>query len=226
MNKDRSGKDDISALAEIVSVSRETAVRLERFVALLNKWQTAENLVAPSTLSSIWRRHVADSAQLIARFPEERNWLDLGSGAGFPGLALAILLRETSGSFVHLVESNQRKCAFLREVIRETEACAEVHHGRIEAVLARWSEPVGTITARALAPLERLLFLAEPAFAGGARGAFHKGQDFEREIEKASKSWDFDLVVHKSLVESGGVILEIHSLARKPGTSTGIRGRR
>jgi 16S rRNA (guanine527-N7)-methyltransferase len=218
VNKDRSSKDDISALEGIVSVSRETSLRLECFVALLNKWQPAENLIAPSTLSSIWRRHVADSAQLIALFPEERIWLDLGSGAGFPGIVLAILLKDTSGSVVRLVESNQRKCAFLREVIRATEAPAKVHHGRIESVLAQWSEPVGTVSARALAPLDRLLSLAEPAFTIGARGAFHKGQDFENEIEIASKSWGFDLVVHQSRIEPGGVILEVSNLARKANT--------
>jgi 16S rRNA (guanine527-N7)-methyltransferase len=217
--------DDISALDGLVDVSRETAERLERFVALVRKWQAAENLVAPETLPSIWKRHVADCAQLARPFPDARAWVDLGSGAGFPGIVLAILLAETPDGIVHLVESNQRKCAFLRQAIRETGASAKVHSGRIETLLAEWQEPVDMVSARALAPLRQLLSLAEPLFAKGAVGAFHKGQDFEREIDEASKSWEFDLILHKSLVEGGGVILEIRSLARKAKDPTGVRGR-
>jgi len=119
----QSDSDGISALNGLIDVSRETAERLERFVALLKKWQAADNLIAPSTLSSVWRRHVADSAQLVGMFPGRQRWLDIGSGAGFPGLVVAILLGE--GSSVHLVESNQRKCAFLRAAIRGTGARAE-----------------------------------------------------------------------------------------------------
>jgi len=217
--------DDISALDGLVDVSRETAERLERFVALVRKWQTAENLVAPETLPVIWARHVADSAQLATIFPDASAWVDLGSGAGFPGIVLANLLAESPDGIVHLVESNQRKCAFFRQAIRETGVNAKVHAGRIEAVLAEWREPVDMISARALAPLGRLLSLAEPLLAKGSVGAFHKGQDFEREIEEASKSWEFDLILHKSLVEGGGVILEIRSLARKAKDPIGLRGR-
>jgi len=216
---------DISALDGLVDVSRETAERLERFVALVRKWQTAENLVAPETLPVIWTRHVADSAQLAKIFPDARAWVDLGSGAGFPGIVLAILLAELPDGIVHLVESNQRKCAFLRQAIREAGARGKVHAGRIEAVLAAWREPVDMISARALAPLGRLLSLAEPLLSKGAVGAFHKGQDFEREIEEASKSWEFDLILHKSLVEGGGVILEMRNPARKADNPTGVRGR-
>jgi 16S rRNA (guanine527-N7)-methyltransferase len=211
----QSDSDGISTLNGLIDVSRETAERLERFVALLKKWQAADNLIAPSTLSSVWRRHVADSAQLVGIFPGRQRWLDIGSGAGFPGLVVAILLGE--GSSIHLVESNQRKCAFLRAAIRETGARAEVHCGRIEAILSRWSEPVDMVTARALAPLDKLLAMAEPVLAAGAVAAFHKGQDFEREIEFASKSWNLDLVIHESRIEPRGVILEIRSLARKAG---------
>jgi 16S rRNA (guanine527-N7)-methyltransferase len=217
----RSSADGLSALDGLVDVSRETGERLEHFVALVKKWQRADNLVAPSTLLTIWRRHVADSAQLVKLFPENDTWLDLGSGAGFPGLVVAILLSESPSSFVHLVESNKRKCAFLREVIRETGARADVQCGRIESVLSDWRKPPGLITARALAPLDRLLALVEPVFSAGARGAFHKGQDFAREIEIASKSWEFDLVIHRSQIESGGVILEIRELVRKAAIPTG-----
>jgi 16S rRNA (guanine527-N7)-methyltransferase len=216
---------DISALDGLGDVSRETAERLERFVALVRKWQTAENLVAPEALPVIWTRHVADSAQLTRLFPDARTWVDLGSGGGFPGIVLAILLAESPDGIAHLVESNQRKCAFLRQAIRETGASGKVHAGRIETILAEWREPADIVSARALAPLGRLLSLAEPLLLKGAVGAFHKGQDFEREIEEASKSWEFDLILHKSLVDGGGVILEIRHLARKAKDPTGLRGR-
>jgi 16S rRNA (guanine527-N7)-methyltransferase len=202
--------DDISALAAVGPVSRETATRLEAYVALLRKWQPAENLVSPKTLPEIWKRHVADSAQLVKLFPEARRWLDLGSGAGFPGLVIAIV----GGVHVDLVESNRRKCAFLRAAIRETGATATVHEGRIEEVLANWSAPVDRITARALAPLGDLLALAEPAMTKGVPAAFMKGQEAEREIAEARRQWNFTVGRHPSITGEGGVILDIGALRR------------
>ena len=206
--------DGPEALADIVSVSRETAERLAAFVALLGKWQRAENLIAPSTLPAVWRRHVADSAQLVALYPDTRRWLDLGSGAGFPGLVVAILHADTDGARVHLVESNRKKCAFLRAAIRETQAPAIVYEGRIDSVIAGWSEPVERISARALAPLADLLTLAAPLMEQGVPAAFHKGQDFVREISEATQSWGFDLIKHDSRVGDGGAILDISNLRR------------
>ena len=206
--------DRPEVLADIVSVSRETAERLAAFVALLAKWQRAENLIAPSTLPAVWRRHVADSAQLVALYPDTRRWLDLGSGAGFPGLVVAILHADTDGARVHLVESNRKKCAFLRAAIRETQAPAIVHEGRIDSVIAGWSEPVERISARALAPLADLLTLAAPLMEQGVPAAFHKGQDFVREISEATQSWGFDLIRHDSRVGDGGAILDISNLRR------------
>ena len=205
--------DDISALTRIVTVSRETAERLAAFVALIRKWQPAENLISPKTLHEIWRRHVADCAQLVPLFPETRRWLDMGTGAGFPGIVLALIGGE--GTHVDLVESNTRKCAFLRTAIRETGAPAIVHEGRAEVILARWQTPVDRIVARALASLTRLLELAEPLMGQGIPAAFHKGEDFRQEIDEASQSWNFDLVQHDSRVGEG-VILEIANLRRKP----------
>jgi 16S rRNA (guanine527-N7)-methyltransferase len=207
--------DDASALSDFLRVSRETRECLERFVALLRKWQAAENLISPNTLPQIWRRHVADSAQLVRLFPQSRRWLDLGSGGGFPGIVVAILLSDTAGSHVDLVESNGRKCAFLRQAIRETRAPASVHEGRIADLVRDWRAPIDVVTARALAPLDRLFEMTQPLVARGARAAFHKGRDFAREIDEASQSWDFDMVKHASLVEDGSVILEITRLARK-----------
>ncbi len=204
-----------SAVAAITPVSRETGERLAAYVALLRKWQKADNLVSAATLGDVWRRHVADSAQLVALYPEARRWLDLGSGAGLPGLIVAILLTGAPGAKVHLVESNRRKCAFLRQAIRETGAPAAVHEGRAEAVLSEWTEPVDRISARALASLSVLLGLAEPLMSAGVPAAFHKGQDFVREISEATQSWDFDLVKHVSRVGEGGMILDVSHLRRK-----------
>ena len=142
--------DDAKALLGVLDVSRETIERLEVYVALLRRWQPAQNLVSPKTLDQIWRRHIADSAQLMAMFPSVLRWADLGSGAGLPGMVTAILLAGRAGAAVHLVESNQRKCAFLRTAIRETGAPAVVHEGRIESVLKQWREPVDYVSARAL----------------------------------------------------------------------------
>jgi 16S rRNA (guanine527-N7)-methyltransferase len=186
---------------------------METFVALLRKWQSAENLISPKTLPEIWRRHVADSAELVPLFPDTRRWLDVGTGAGFPGLVVAIA--GGTGTTVHLIESNSRKCAFLRAAIRETEAPAVVHEGRAEALLPSWSEPIDRVIGRAVAPLRRLLGLVEPLMGRGVPAAFHKGEDFRSEIDEATQSWNFDLVQHDSRVGEG-VILEITNLGRKP----------
>lgn len=201
--------DDSTAVSRILPVSRETLARLEAYVALLRRWQPAQNLVSPKTLGEVWQRHIADSAQLVALLPNVLRWVDLGSGAGLPGMITAILLTGREGTLVHLVESNQRKCAFLRSVIRETGAPAIVHEGRIESVLKQWREPVDYISARALASLTDLLDLAEPLFAAGTRAAFHKGGDFDAELAEASKSWSLDLVRHKSMIDRDSTIVEI-----------------
>ena len=208
---------DALALAGVPNVSRETLGRLATFVALIAKWQAATNLVAPATLPDIWRRHVADSAQLVAVFPETGAWLDLGSGAGLPGLVVAILLAERDGH-VHLIESDTRKAAFLREAVRSTRAPASVHQGRIETVLASWQTPIDLVTARALAPLPRLLDLIAPLVPRGVRAAFPKGREYRRELDDASQSWEFDLVEHPSRIEDDAVILELTHIRPKPRT--------
>jgi 16S rRNA (guanine527-N7)-methyltransferase len=206
----------LAELRSTLPVSRETYDRLAKLVALVGKWQKAENLVAPSTLPEIWTRHVADSAQLLPLFPEARHWLDLGSGGGFPGLVIAVLLADREGEgAVHLVESNARKCAFLRTAAREAGAPALVHQGRIQTILADWAAPVDVITARALAPLPILLDLAGHLLGPARRAAFLKGVDFQREIDEAAQSWDFDLVIHHSRISEGSVILEVTRAVRR-----------
>lgn len=202
--------DDIHQVEAILDVSRETSERLEAFVDLIRKWQPVENLISPTTLPHIWARHVADGAGLYALFPAVTRFADLGTGAGFPGMVLAILGRERLGFHVDLVESNQRKCAFLRTVVRATGAAATVHQGRAEEVVPTlWQEIVNhnfCLTARALAPLSTLIGYAEPQLRQGAIAAFHKGEDWRREVEEARDLWDFQLTPHPSRTGEGAIL--------------------
>jgi 16S rRNA (guanine527-N7)-methyltransferase len=194
--------------AGLAGVSRETVERLTEFVALLTKWQRVKNLVGPSALDEIWTRHVADSAELVAIAPAARRWLDLGSGAGFPGMIVAILLAETEGAGVDFVESNAGKCAFLREAARELGVPARVHNARIEDFVADWSEPVDAISARALAPMPHLVEWLAPLLDKGAVAFLHKGLEFESEWAATPDRARFDLVQHRSRIGSG-VIVEL-----------------
>ena len=197
---------DAKAALAALAVSRETMARLELYAGLLEKWQKAVNLVAPSTLPELWQRHMLDSAQLWPLLPPgTRRLVDLGSGAGFPGLVLAIL----GVAEVHLVESDQKKAAFLREVARVTGAPATIHNQRIEAVgpLA-----VEVVTARALAPLPRLLTLAAPFLAAGAIGLFLKGESAAEELTEARRQWTMTVTAEPSRTSPQGVILRVESL--------------
>ena len=163
--------------AEALSLVPELATilpQLDVYEELLRKWQPTINLVSSSTLASLWTRHFADSAQLPGLVPKARRWLDLGSGAGFPGLIVALLLPSDAG--VVLVESDKRKAAFLREVSRETKARAEVVVARLET-LAPSQMDCDVVCARGLAPIEHLLDLARSALTAGAVGLFPEGQD-------------------------------------------------
>ncbi|MFQ5535219.1 MAG: 16S rRNA (guanine(527)-N(7))-methyltransferase RsmG [Sphingomonadales bacterium] len=193
-------------------VSRETLDRLRAYAALLIKWQRKINLVSARTLDDIWRRHMLDSAQLLALSPSRPgtgplSWLDLGSGAGFPGVVLAVMGAGT----VHLVDSDARKCAFLREAARVTGARITVHCGRIES-LEPW--PADVISARACAPLPRLLELAEPFFGPDTIALFLKGQNIGFELTEASKCWKVRSKTIPSRSDPSGAILCIGGLSR------------
>ncbi|HCL65308.1 MAG TPA: 16S rRNA (guanine(527)-N(7))-methyltransferase RsmG [Rhizobium sp.] len=197
-------------------VSRETYDRLQRFEDLFRKWSSAINLVASSTKDAVWMRHIADSAQIFKLSPEPKQWVDLGSGGGFPGVITAILLAERGAGWVHLIESNHKKASFLRVALAETRARGSVHAFRIEEAPSK-IERCDAISARALAELDQLLDLASPWMAANPnlRCFFHKGRDYEVEIEKARSRWQFDLVIHSSVIEADSVILEIAHLAHK-----------
>jgi len=200
-----------------LDVSRETEDRLNAFVALFQKWAKAINLVAPSTLSEAWNRHIVDSAQIYALHPGPRNWVDLGSGGGFPGIVTGILLAGVGGGWVHLVESNNKKAAFLRTAILETGARASVHAIRIEEAPAEIGD-CEAISARALADLDLLMQFGLPWAERNPSLRFflHKGRDYRREVDKALGRWRFDLVKHASIVEPDSVVLELSNLSRKP----------
>ncbi|MEM8811969.1 MAG: 16S rRNA (guanine(527)-N(7))-methyltransferase RsmG [Pseudomonadota bacterium] len=208
----REAPESVDALSGIVDVSRETSERLDVFVRLLEKWQRAQNLIAPSTLGFIWTRHVADSAQICRLYPDARTWIDLGSGGGFPGLVVGILNADRPDFQMHLVEANSRKGAFLRTVIRETRIPGQVHVGRIEAYSPPQDRPVDVISARALAPLAELCGYAWPLMTEKTVAIFHKGRDWQREVDLALHDWNLDLVVKDSAVDDGGKLIEIRAL--------------
>ena len=202
--------------AEAFKVPRETIHRLERYAALLAHWQKADQSRGPSTLPRLWPRHFADSAQIRDLAPEARLWLDLGSGAGFPGLVVAILQTGPPDFRMHLVDSNKKKCVFLAEVARETKAPVDIHAMRIEELAeSAHSLRPDVVSARALAPLPRLLELAGPFFGPRTRGLFLKGREAEAEMEASRASWDFAAALHPSLTSPGSHILEVTALRRR-----------
>lgn len=206
---DRNGPE---ALGNLIDVSRETLERFSRYTELVQKWQPVQNLVAASTLNDIWKRHIADSAQIVPLFPSARTWLDFGSGAGFPGLVIAICKAENPDFRVHLVESNSRKVAFLRTVIRETGISAQVHDCRIEDF--DWPEDQfpDVISARAVASLSELCCYSERFMSEKTVAIFPKGKEFESEINSALHDWNLDLLVRDSAVDVHGKLIEIRAM--------------
>jgi 16S rRNA (guanine527-N7)-methyltransferase len=204
-------REEIELINAIYPVSRETLALLQQYGRRLLQWQKKTNLVSSSTLERYWSRHVADSLQCVRLYPDCKNWIDLGSGGGFPGLVIAIALRDV-GSFHRLVESNQKKCAFLREIVREIGLPAEICCQRIESFSQhlpdRFEQPT-IVTARALAPLKKLLDLTKPILQRGGMALFHKGREYRQELEECNGLSDYDLVIHKSQVLQDSVLIEI-----------------
>jgi len=195
-------------IARRFSVSRETAGRLILYVEELRRWQRVTNLVGPKTLAEVWDRHIADSLQL-ADLAEGEVWADLGTGAGLPGLVLAIARPEIK---VHLVESDGRKGAFLRQAARRTAANVAIWDGRIEAVLLQLEPRPQIIVSRALAALPKLLGLAAPLLTKGTTGLFPKGRGYEAELTEAGRSWRFTCDILPSRTDPEGRILRISDL--------------
>ena len=199
----------------LTPVSRETEERLELLVSELVRWQAAKNLVSSSTLRDVWTRHIADSLQLHSLAPEAANWLDLGSGGGFPGLVIGICLAEKTGGHIDLVESNSRKCAFLRHAARITGSPVTVHCARIEDVIADFVGKVDIVTARALAPLPLLLGWCEELLRTGAIGLFPKGQHLDAELTEASKYWMIQASTVSSVTDDAARILLVRAAEKR-----------
>lgn len=211
---------DVESLSGLAAVSRETRERLETYKALLVKWQASINLVAPSTVDTAWERHFADSAQLLAHAPGQvKLWLDVGSGAGFPGLVMGLMMMETHpGAEVVLIESDTRKCAFLQTVIAQTKAPVRVLPMRVEKAAQNVVETVGghpdVISARAVAPLPKLLEMIAPFWSQDSTGLFMKGRDVVLELTEAAKCWTIKASHAPSITAGDGVILKLEELAR------------
>ena len=204
---------DAERFAETFDVSRETSKRLEIYASLIEKWNRTINLVAPSTLSEIWTRHFTDSAELFSLANQHKGrWVDMGSGGGFPGLVIAIVAAEKAPSLqVTCIESDLRKCEFMRTVCRATEVTVGILTRRIEDAPPQSAD---IISARALAPLSRLLPYAQRHLAPGGRAIFSKGRNWQSEIDEALASWRFSVENHPSLTDPESRILVIGDIVR------------
>jgi 16S rRNA (guanine527-N7)-methyltransferase len=201
---------DAACFASRTGATPDQLADLRAFQALLADWNGRINLVSEASLEHFWARHALDSAQLAPIEPRARIWVDIGAGAGFPGVVLAILMKGKAGSKVHLVESQAKRCRFLEAAVTALGLPAEVHCARAE----RLSIAADVVTARAVAPLTRLLELAQPYLVRGAVGLFLKGQGAEAQIIDAQQAWRFDLERIVSLSDPAGRILKIGRLAR------------
>jgi 16S rRNA (guanine527-N7)-methyltransferase len=211
--------DRARALA-MFDVSRETTARLDRFVDLLLGFQRHTNLISNASIGPLWTRHVADSLQLMELAPKASTakppvWIDLGSGGGFPGIVIACVLAEIPGACIHLIESNTKKAAFLREVVGGTGSPGIVHAGRIEALGPSLASDADFVTARALAPLRDLCALIEPILKKGAQALLPKGQDLDTELTEATKYWNIDAETAPSKTSPTGRILIVRRLSRR-----------
>jgi 16S rRNA (guanine527-N7)-methyltransferase len=201
---------DAAGFAAAAGANGAQMADLERLRQMLSDWNERMNLVGPSGSADFWSRHAWDSAQLLKVAPATRRWADIGSGAGFPGLVLAILLKGLADVHVELVESLAKRCRFLEAVVQALGLPATVRQGRAEDQTLK----VEVVTARAVAPLGRLLSFAQPTLARGGEGLFLKGRTAEDEVAEARKAWRFQVALIPSLSDPDGRILRIWDLAR------------
>lgn len=201
---------DAASFAAASGATAQQVADLERYRSYLVEWNEKMNLVGPATLDIFWSRHAWDSAQVLPLAPEANIWADLGTGAGLPGIVLAILGKGRPGFHVHLVDSLAKRCRFLTEVVDGLGLPATVHNSRAEDL----SLPVDIVTARACAPLHRLLGYAQPYLKRGAVALFLKGQDVASELEDATKYWDFEADVLPSQSDARGRIVRVRRLGR------------
>ncbi len=198
-------------LAAELDVSRETLDKLQVYVDLLREWQSRKNLVSPASLGDVWRRHILDSAQLYPLLDEDDEVVDIGSGAGFPGLVLAIMGAQN----VRLVESNQQKCTFLRAVADATGTAVELWNGRVEELATgALSGVADVVTARAVGPLIRLMPWIAPVVGPGGCALLLKGARADEELTEARKAWKMRVTRLPSRSDSSGTILRLEDIRR------------
>ena len=207
--------DNISAVKAICELSKDAEFKLEKFVSLLREWQQVHNLISSDSLEYVWTRHIADSVQTFLALPDAQRWVDFGSGAGFPGIVVAIMLAKNSNSMVHLVESNKKKATFLQTISRNIEIPIQVHCMRIESFLTQWNSQVDGVSARALTDLDNLCGFAQKLVNQGATAVFHKGQTVQKEIDNANKKWNISLKAEKSRIDPYGCLLIINKISSK-----------
>lgn len=212
---------DKARALELTPVSRETETLLDRFVEVLLLATEHQNLIGPSTIPTVWTRHVADSLQLLALAPNAHTWVDFGTGAGFPGIPIACALADRPGAMVHLVESVGKKAAFLREAVAAIGVPAQVHHMRAEDFPkshgASLGDSVDVVTARAVSPLKVLFELAFPLISRGAVGLFPKGQDVDAELTEAARYWIIEAKKAPSKTSPEGAIVIVTGLSPRRG---------
>ena len=197
---------DETAFALQLAISPDMLERFRKYHRLLERWQTAINLVSGRTLHDIWGRHFLDSAQLVRAVPDDaRSLLDIGSGAGFPGMVLALL----GAGDVHLVEADGRKCQFLREVARETGTAVTIHDCRVEHLPVR---PFDVVTARACAPLAQLVGLARPFLRSHSTCLFSKGRRAEEEVTAARRRWTMRCTLLPSITDRSGKLVRLEGV--------------
>ncbi|PIC02040.1 16S rRNA (guanine(527)-N(7))-methyltransferase RsmG [Caulobacter sp. X] len=202
---------DAAGYQALTGASDAQIADLARFQELLAEWNEVMNLVGPLTIATYWTRHALDSSQLLDLAPPEvSTWADLGAGAGLPGVVLAILLKGRAGAKVHLVESMAKRCRFLEVVAKDLDLPVQIHNARAEDLKLR----VDIVTARACAPMTKLLGFAEPYLRGGATGLFLKGQDVATELSEAAKAWKFDAELRPSQSDPRGRIVQVKGLSR------------
>jgi 16S rRNA (guanine527-N7)-methyltransferase len=199
-----------SEFQTLLSATPARMADLQTLIERLTAANAVMNLVGPDTIPDVWNRHIFDSAQLLDLVPDAATWADLGAGAGFPGLVLAILLKDRADSHVWLVDSLGKRCRFLQEVVDALSLRATVINGRAEEQRIK----VDVVTARALAPMDRLLGYAQPYLQRGAQGLFLKGEKAEAELIEARKVWQFDSTLSVSRSDPRGRIVSVRSLRR------------
>ena len=203
----------VSSAAEfqaLTGATDEQIADLETFSGRLAEANAVMNLVGPDTLPDVWNRHIRDSAQLLELAPQATTWADLGAGAGFPGVVLAVLLKGRPGAHVWLIDSLGKRCRFLQEIVDELALPATVINGRAEDQTLK----VDVVTARAVAPMEKLLGYAQPYLQRGAQGLFLKGEKAEAELIEARKVWHFESSLSVSRSDPRGRIVSVRSLRR------------